>query len=276
VSLAIGTPSAVSQVERTRRDKSCLLRIFSRQLQELAVDRDQAVLALGGEEDDTEILTALGFRNIVLSNLQSGTMSLDAENIELPDDSYPIVFAHAVLHHCRCPHKALGEMVRISRDHVFFLEPNDSWAMRTLVRAGFSFPYEFPAVVYHGYVAGGMRNGPIPNYIYRWTEHEVRKGISVYHPERQFRAMSYPYWDFYVNKYDLLARRESRVASLAEMVGPGNLVSFLRFTQLFLNLLPPVRKQGNKFFCAISKKDLQPWIESCDGQCRLKTQTLGK
>jgi hypothetical protein len=200
-------------------------------------------------------------------------MNLDAENINLPDDSYPTVFAHAVLHHCRCPHKALGEMVRISKDHVFFLEPNDSWAMRGLIRAGFSFPYEFSAVVYHGYATGGMRNGPIPNYIYRWSAHEVRKAISAYHPERQFREMSYPYWDFYANKYDLSERKESRVASLAQLVGPENLVTFLRFSQSFLNVCSPLRKQGNKFLSLISKKDLHPWIESHNGQLRLKKQT---
>jgi len=53
-----------------------------------------------------------------------------------------------------------------------------------------------------------------------------------------------------VNEYELVSRKETRVAQLAEKIGPRNLVSFLWLGQAFLNLLPPVRSQGNKFFCA--------------------------
>src|SRR5260370_450162 len=111
------------------------------------------------------LLTACGFKQMVMSNIDCPGLALDAENIALPDNSYPVVFAHAVLHHCRSPHKAIGEMVRVARQHVFFLEPNDSWAVRMLVRLGYSFPYELAAVAAHEYLHGGMRDGPIPNYI---------------------------------------------------------------------------------------------------------------
>jgi hypothetical protein len=57
-------------------------------------------------------------------------------------------------------------MVRVARRHVFFLEPNDSWALRLLVRFNLSFPYELAAVAAHEFVEGRMRNGPIPNFIY--------------------------------------------------------------------------------------------------------------
>ena len=96
-------------------------------------------MVLGGEQEDIDILIACGFEEIVLSNLDDAGMALDAENIALPDDSYSLVFAHAVLHHCCCPQKAIGEMVRVSQHHVFFVEPNDSWALRVLVRLGFRF-----------------------------------------------------------------------------------------------------------------------------------------
>ena len=257
---------------RTPKDKSCLLEVIGRYWKACAVDRSQPVLVLGGEQEDIDILTACGFEKIVLSNLDAAGMALDAENVTLADDSYPVVFAHAVLHHCRCPQKAVGEMVRVSQQHVFFVEPNDSWALRSLVRLGFSFPYELAAVAAHEYLHGGMRDGPIPNYIYRWTGHEVEKSVASYHPERQFLVRAHPYWDFYVNEYELVSRKETRVARLAEKIGPRNLVSLLRLGQVFLNLLPPVRSQGNKFFCAISKRELQPWIEMRDGRCYLKKE----
>jgi len=228
---------------------------------------------LGGEQEDVDILTACGFRNIVLSNIEATDMALDAENIALPDNSYPVVFAHAVLHHCRCPQKAVGEMVRVSQQHVFFVEPNDSWLLRLLVRLDLSFPYELAAVVDHEYVHGSMRDGPIPNYIYRWTGREVEKCIASYHPERQFEVHAHPYWDFYVKEDELIGRKESRVAALAKKVGPRNFVRLLHLVQAVLNLTPFLRSQGNKFLCAIFKRELQPWIKARDARFYLKKGT---
>jgi SAM-dependent methyltransferase len=261
-----------NSVSRTPKDKSCLLEVIGRYREACGVDGNQPVLVLGGAQEDLDILTACGFKQMVMSNIDSTSLALDAENIALPDNSYPIVFAHAVLHHCRSPHKAIGEMVRVARQHVFFLEPNDSWALRMLVRLGYSFPYELAAVAAHEYLHGGMRDGPIPNYIYRWTGHEVEKSVASYHPERQFLVRAHPYWDFYVNEYELVSRKETRVAKLAEIIGPRNLVSLLQLGRAVLNFLPPVRSQGNKFFCAISKRELQPWIEMRDGRCYLKKE----
>jgi len=263
-------PSAESRATRLPKDKSCLLGVMRHQLEACSVDRSQPVLVIGGGQEDLDILSACGFEQIVLSNIDATGMDLDAENIALPDESYPVVFAHAVLHHCRSPHKAVGEMVRVSQKHVFFVEPNDSWSLRLLVRMGFSFQYELAAVADNGYTRAGMRNGPVPNFIYRWTGHEVEKCVSAYHPERQVCIRAHPYWDFYVNEEELLLRKESRVAGLAEKLGPRNLVTLLHFSQTFLNVLPLLRSQGNKFFCAISKRGLQPWIDMRDGKYQLK------
>jgi hypothetical protein len=267
---AVSSPLAGSKVGRAAKDKSCLLQVMRHHLEACRIERSQPVLVIGGGQEDLDILSACGFERIVLSNIDSSEMDLDAENISLPDNSYPVVFAHAVLHHCRSPHKAVGEMVRVSQKHVFFVEPNDSWALRLLVLMGYSFPYELAAVADNGYSRAGMRNGPVPNFIYRWTGHEVEKCVSAYQPERQMCIRAYPYWDFYVNEEELLLRKESRVPALAERLGPRNLLRGLRKAQAVLNLLAPVRSQGNKFFCAISKGELQPWIEICDGNYGLR------
>jgi len=248
------------------RDQS-ILSVFEHYLQTLAVDRTEPILVVGGEDEDKAILAALGFQKVVLSNLRTGELSLDAEDIQLPDNSYSAVFAHTVLHHCRCPHKALGEMVRVAQKHVFFLDANDSLAFRLLIRLRFSFPYEVGVTEDCNYLEGGMRNGPIPNYMYRWTERDVKKCLAAYHPERKIDVRASRYWAFYIwNEDNLLARTESRTGELAKTVGPGNLIKGLHAVQAVLNVLPPVRAQGNKFFCAISKGELQPWIEVRDGQ----------
>lgn len=252
------------------KDRSCLLSVIRQYLQTGKVDVNQPVLVLGGEQEDLAILSSCGFSQIVLSNLRSSATSLDAENIALPDESYPLVFAHAVLHHCRCPQKALGEMIRVSQKHVFFVEPNDSWALSMLVRLKISFPYELAAVVAHEYKTGGMRDGPIPNYIYRWTRREVEKAAFSYHPERRFSVQAHAYWDFYVNEYELLSRRESRASHLARAIGALRFIRLLHFAQSILNVVPLSRSQGNKFFCAVSKDELHPWIELRKGHCSLR------
>ncbi len=262
--------AAENRIKGKPKDKSCLLGVIDRYLKTCEVDRSQPVLVLGGGQEDLDILTALGFKQIVLSNLESPGRALDAEDIALPDDSYNIVFAHAILHHCRSPHKAVGEMIRVAQQHVFFVEPNDSSTLRLLGRHGFSFQYELSAVAAQDYLHGGLRDGPIPNYIYRWTGREVAKCATAYHPERQFDVRPHPFWDFYVNEYELLSRKESHVPLLAQKLGPKNFINLLHFGQAILNLIPPLRRQGNKFFCAISKKELQPWIEMREGRYYLK------
>src|SRR5579863_4596722 len=197
MSNVVRLPSEETRVIASPKDKSCLLNVLRYHLEVCEIDRSQPVLVVGGGKEDLDMLSACGFKQIVLSNLDGAGMALDAENIALQDESYPVVFAHAVLHHCRSPQKALGEMVRVSQKHVFFMEPNDSWSLRLLVRLGFSFPYEVGGVVNNGYT-GGMRNGTIPNYIYRWTKHEAAKSVAAYHPERKSDVSAYPYWDFYV------------------------------------------------------------------------------
>jgi len=247
------------------RDQS-ILRVFERYLQMLAVDRAQPVLVIGGGSEDSAILSALGFRQIVLSNLKAGDLRLDAEDIQLPDESYSVVFAHTVLHHCRCPHKAVGEMVRVARQHVFFLDANDSWAFRLLRSLKFSYPYEVGVTETFDCLEGGMRNGPIPNYMYRWTRREVEKCVASYLPERRINVRACTYWAFDVYEHDLLTRTESRVAKITKTLGPRKFISLLHAAQAAANVLPPLRAQGNRFFCAISKGALQPWIEMRNGQ----------
>ena len=98
-----------NSIPQTPKDKSCLLGVIEGYLEVCGVDRRQAVLVLGGGQEDTDILTACGFEHIVLSNLDDAGLVLDAENIALADDSYPVVFAHAVLHHAAVRRGQLGK-----------------------------------------------------------------------------------------------------------------------------------------------------------------------
>jgi SAM-dependent methyltransferase len=270
---------AVSAVPRRSRPQ--LLRALTSQIKASGISFDQRALIIGGSADDEQLLRDVGFQQIVNSNLptdmdrlvagepvpETEHLALDAEHIDLPDDSFDLVFASEVLHHCRSPHQALCEMIRVSRRHVLFMEPNDSLAMAALVKMRFSFPYELPAVVAHDYRSGGLRDSQIPNFIYRWNQHEVVKTVSACIPERVFSVRAHPYWDFGLTERDLDLRKATRLGSITSMIGARNFISLLQLAQFFFNSIPPLRGQGNKFLCYIEKSwDLKPWMAREGGE----------
>jgi len=262
-----------------RRDQ--FLAVFLNHLKTCHIDTKEKLLVIGGSRQDAELLLCAGFRDITLSNfspeleerphINSGVklklLAIDAEQIGLPDGSFDSVFAHEVLHHCRSPHRALCEMLRVARKHVVLLEPNDSFLMRVLTRTGFSFPYEIFAVVYHDHEAGGVRDSCIPNFIYRWNAREIRKTVSSFLAEYMFLVRAYPYWEFNVDEKELSLRKETRIDAITSIIGGKNFLSVLRVMQIALNAIPVLRRQGNKFFCCIEKTaKLRPWLTSKDGR----------
>jgi SAM-dependent methyltransferase len=263
-------PGTVTQLYRRE-----FLRILASEIEAFRMSPDQSILILGGGLEDEQALRQAGFKNILNSNLPTDLdrldgdqpngaqqhLALDAENLVLPDNSYDLVFASEVLHHCSSPHKALCEMLRVCRKYVIFLEPNDSATMAALVKFNLSFPYEIPAVVDHDYKSGGVRDSHIPNFIYRWNHNEVFKTVSSYIPERTFSVHARPYWELNVTEKALELRKQTRLGAITSVVGAGNFLSLLRFTQSVMNSIPGLRGQGNKFFCCIEKgANLKPWM----------------
>ncbi len=49
---------------------------------------------------------------------------MDANDLKFEDNSFDIVFCHALLHHLENPNKAIKEMKRVSKKYVVMLEPN--------------------------------------------------------------------------------------------------------------------------------------------------------
>jgi SAM-dependent methyltransferase len=266
-----------------RRDE--FLAVFLRHLNACHINANEKLLVIGGSWQDIELLIYAGFKDLTLSNYRPGPvedshtnlraevkqLTIDAEQIDLPDGSFDCIFAHEVLHHCRSPHRAVCEMLRVASKHVVLLEPNDSLAMRLLTWAGFSFPYEIFSVVYHGYEAGGVRDSCIPNFIYRWNKNEMRKTVSSYLAEHVFVVHAYPYWDFNVDGEELSMRKETRIQAITSIIGAKTFLIVLRALQIVLNGIPILRYQGNKFFCCIEKKgQLRPWLTVEDGKIALK------
>lgn len=249
--------------------------VLEQHLKSSKIDTNEKVLVIGGSWQDADVLLCAGFKNVTLSNFRPEIeecapaglrdkvrlLAIDAEQIDLQDGSFDFVFAHEVLHHCRSPHRALCEMLRVASKHVVLLEPNDSFAMRALTWAGFSFPYEIFSVVYHEYNAGGVRDSCVPNFIYRWNKNELRKTVSSYLAEYKFVVHAYPYWDFNVDESELSGRKETRIGRITSIIGVTTFLELLRIAQSVLNLIPILRRQGNKLFCCIEKtNELRPWL----------------
>lgn len=252
-------------------------RVFDTWLRQHQVDRSSDVLILGASVEDGRSFRQAGFANVTLSQISSSeetapgaspeVTSLDAEDLALPDGCCDVVFVHEVLHHCRSPHRGLCEMMRVSRRHVAVMEPHDSATMRLLTRLKFSSPFELPAVIDNDYVRGGVRDTCVPNYLYRWSERDVRKSVSSFLPEYEVSVFCFPYWDFNITEAMLELRTEARLSMLYRILGKTNFLRLLRLMQAVLNRIPLLRSQGNKFFFAIRRDEtLRPWLERRDGE----------
>jgi ubiquinone/menaquinone biosynthesis C-methylase UbiE len=277
------------KIDGSEKSRDQFRAVFLRHLKTCHIDTNEKLLVIGGSWQDAELLVSAGFEDITLSNFQLEVeepahsnlsckvklLAIDAEQVDLPDGSFDCVFAHEVLHHCRSPHRALCEMLRVARKHAVMLEPNDSFSMRLLTRAGFSFPYEIFSVVYHQRESGGVRDSCIPNFIYRWSANELRKTASSYLAEYEFLTHSYPYWDFNVDEEELSTRKETRIHTITSVVGAKTFLAVLRAFQIVLNAIPILRRQGNKFFGCIEKTGrLRPWLIAGDDKIRFNLRSL--
>jgi SAM-dependent methyltransferase len=265
----------------TTKDRSRFQQVLQGCVRAKQIDLQSNVLIVGGSYEDAEILRNIGFRRMTLSNYQDlanfkapymegvelSALNADAEEMQIADGFYDLVLAHEVLHHCRSPHRALLEMLRVSRRHVIILEPNDSLLMRAFVKLRFSFPYELPAVIYHNFQAGGVRNSCIPNYIYRWSAREIYQTVASFMPEAEFGLYIRRYWDFNVDKDQLALRRQTRIGSFTKVLGPDLFLACLHGFQSVMNRFSLLSAQGNKFFGCINKHDdLKPWLVREKGQ----------
>jgi len=166
------------------------------------------ILVVAGGRSDRELLLALDFKNVTISNLDSIEASdhlapyqwdhQDAQRLGYSDRSYDWVLVVDGLHHCTSPHQALTEMYRVCRKGVVAVEARDSLLMRIAVRMGLSSSYELEAVAAQGGVSGGLENGPIPNHVYRWTEREFKKTIRSCDPTGEhgfhfYHGLNLPY-----------------------------------------------------------------------------------
>lgn len=228
-------------------------------------DHAASILVVGGGANDQEVFRSLGFQNVTLTNIGSAvdrgaaSAAADAENLPYGTESFDYVVAHAVLHHCHSPHRALLEMYRVAAKAAIFFESRDSFVMRCAERLGAMSPYEISAVAANNGSAGGVADTCVPNYVYRWTEREVRKTIASFAPHATHKIE-------FAHGYGTPCSPSSR---------PG-IKGFVRgvCVSMYKALAMVFPSQRNLMACCIHKpqipRDLQRWLISDEGQIRFR------
>jgi ubiquinone/menaquinone biosynthesis C-methylase UbiE len=130
------------------------------------IKTNDRILVVCGGSLDREKLLAAGFSDVTISNLdtqQQGNLTpyqwslQDAENLSFPDDAFDFAIVHMGLHHCFSPHRALLEMLRVSRRGALVFENRDSFLLNVAKTLGYTVDYELEAVTANQFVAGGGR-----------------------------------------------------------------------------------------------------------------------
>ena len=157
--------------------------------------KNKSILVLGASSDEANLFHKLQFKKITLSNIDLAQLKgaekynfkkikIDFRNLfKIENNSYDYVVVHASIHHTSKPHNILLEMYRIAKYGILIVESNDSFIMRLSVKLNFSEDFERSALNENTYV-GGVDGTNIPNYVYRWTEREIKKLFYSYQPDK--------------------------------------------------------------------------------------------
>jgi ubiquinone/menaquinone biosynthesis C-methylase UbiE len=236
-------------------------------VREGVMDTGMSILGVCAGGRDHRTLLEAGFRNATLTNLETrfdvddpGPHTLaggDVENLAFPDGSFDFVIAHNGLHHCASPHRGLLEMHRVARRGLLVFEPRDSLLSRLGTRLGLGQEYETAAVALSADGAhGGWRNGPVPNYVYRWTEREIEKTI---HSATPWMQCSF--------RYGYALRPPSGAAASTRPLLRAGLKVAVPAARILAALFP---RQTNCFSFAVVKPapgaGSPPWIRWDDGR----------
>lgn len=241
------------------------------------IQRDMSIIVSCGDKTDADVLRELKFENVVICNVDSRINGADfspfswdlqdAENLQYQDKTFDFGIVYRGLHHCYSPHKALLELVRVTKTGLVLFEPHDNLISRMGIFLGFGQDFEHASVFYNGCKFGGVKNGPIPNYIYRWTEAEIKKIISAMNAwgKSQFIFT----YKMIIPWTQLNGRKKWWVSYLAKLVSP-----ILKGVTFFFP------RQSNNFAAVIlhprMPEDLYPWLKVNEGEVEVDPVWLGK
>jgi SAM-dependent methyltransferase len=245
------------------------LSFYKNTIDKWIADKNASILVVGGGETDRETFHSAGYKNVVISNLDSRLNGDEfapyqwsyqkAEDLSYGNAEFDFVVVHAALHHCESPHRALLEMYRVAKIAAISFESRDSLLMKFLEKIGLTPSYEHVAVFYNDGKFGGVNNTEIPNYIYRWTEREIEKTISSYAPLAQHQ-FAYQYGND-IPSATILEKKALIKKIIIIIANP--------IYRIFAMFFP---KQQNLFAFRVDKpnipQDLYQWLKVNDGEVK--------
>src|SRR5690349_10611088 len=172
---------------------------LKRLIRDRFVHQGMKIIVVCGGEQDGRALKQTGFRDVTISNLDPRIKGKefapfawsfqDAENLAFKDNEFDFCIVHDGLHHCQSPHRALTEAYRVANDGFLVFEPRDSIVSRLARVLNFAQDYEVSGLSWNDCAFGGVKNTEVPNFVYRWTEREVKKTVASFAPWGRHRFL---------------------------------------------------------------------------------------
>lgn len=193
------------------------------------LSKESSILIMcAGEAHEGTILCDEGYTNITISDISPmGVESalkrdprlkgvvLNAQDADVPNDSYDFVFIQHGLHHLPSPVAGLTEMLRIARFGAAFIEPHDSLVGNLIGR---DWEWHDDAV----------------NYVFRWDKKLVQDVCNSYLGPDSFTNKSFSFWHHNPTFFKMRNLPFSEVVS----------VNILKFTKSALDTI--FRYSGNQ------------------------------
>jgi len=141
-----------------------------------------------GDGGEASVCANLGYSNVTFSDLSPigvevgmkrdprlKGIAMDAENLDVPDNSYDVVIIQDGLHHLSSPVRGFTEAIRVARVAAILIEPHNSIVGKLIGKTW-------------------ETNGDAVNYVFRWTKSLVEDVASSYLAPNKFDNLSFSYW----------------------------------------------------------------------------------
>ena len=156
-----------------------------RMIEPLLTDKDASWITIGDGRYGTDAgwLLNHGLTRVIATDLQCDLLEvaqkkgvirdfriLNAESMDLPDESFDYVYCKEAYHHCPRAPIALFEMLRVARKAVVLQEPMDGYGRNLVGKILLAVRSSIRRASSHGFESSG-------NFIYRVSRQEVEKAL---------------------------------------------------------------------------------------------------
>jgi hypothetical protein len=164
-------------------------------------------------------------------------IDLTENNFHLKEHKFDYIIVHAVIHHLDKPHTSILNLYDIATKGIVIIESNDSLLMKVCTKLKFVEEFEYSAISKN---KGGLLDSSVPNYIYRWSEREIKKLIYSYKPNLKHEFI----FDY---NFDFKNKKLYETGNFYKKIMYKLSNKFLFFFNFFL------KKQANNLFIFIKK-----------------------